>query len=47
MEERELWVSLNGSEINVKAEELSQLMAEFDELEEEKRAATREFSVNS
>jgi hypothetical protein len=44
MEDRELCVALNDREINAKAEELSQLMAEFDQVEEEKRAATKEFS---
>jgi hypothetical protein len=37
MRSRELWVDLSGSEINAKAQELSQLMVNFEEVEEEKR----------
>jgi hypothetical protein len=44
MPERELWVDLSDSEINTKAQELSQLMVEFEEVEEEKRAAAKEYS---
>ena len=44
MPERELWVDLSDAEINTKAQELSQLMVEFEEVEEEKRAATKEYS---
>jgi hypothetical protein len=44
MPEREFWVDLSESEINTKAQELSQLMVEFEEVEEEKRAATKEYS---
>jgi hypothetical protein len=44
MPERELWIDLSEAEINTKAQELSQLMVEFEEVEEEKRAATKEYS---
>jgi hypothetical protein len=44
MPERELWVDLSVAEINTKAQELGQLMVEFEEVAEEKRAATKEYS---
>jgi len=44
MPDLDLWVKLNDVEIREKADELSSLMLEYDSIEEEKRAATKEFN---